>query len=395
MPYLKNGSVNLLNLHYGLRAFAMNGAGVFWAVYLLKAGVPQHAVFASIGLLLGMRFLFRPAILLVAPRLGLRRLVAFGAILGALPYVLLAQVHGVDVALLALCVVGALADTVYWTSFHAYFASLGDVEHRGKQVSAREALVALTGIVGPLVVGWTLVALGPQVAFGIAAIVQALSALAFFWTPEVAVKPVAPNAFRSALPATLVFATDGWIAGSAGYAWQIALFLTLGESFTAFGGARRACGARGRGVGPCARSVHRRWTRRSRGMAHLWKPRRVDPAARGEHRHGGSCGGRKRAGRTHRLPLRADVDDGGIQSGEALAVPVALPRDDGRWLGHRRRPAAVWPRQRCPRLALHCRRRSCWGSRASRSRTSCSTATIRASGLPRRRNRRNGGLNPL
>jgi hypothetical protein len=237
MPYLKNGSVNLLNLHYGLRAFAMNGAGVFWAVYLLKAGVPQHAVFASIGLLLGMRFLFRPAILLVAPRLGLRRLVAFGAILGALPYVLLAQVHGVDVALLALCVVGALADTVYWTSFHAYFASLGDVEHRGKQVSAREALVALTGIVGPLVVGWTLVALGPQVAFGIAAIVQALSALAFFWTPEVAVKPVAPNAFRSALPATLVFATDGWIAGSAGYAWQIALFLTLGESFTAFGGA--------------------------------------------------------------------------------------------------------------------------------------------------------------
>src|SRR5690349_17073912 len=110
MAYLNNGSVNLLNLHYALHAFAMNGAGVFWAVYLLNAGVPMPAVFGSLGLLLGVRFLFRPMILLVAPHLGLRALVAFGAILGALPYAILPNVHGVDAALLALCVVGALAD---------------------------------------------------------------------------------------------------------------------------------------------------------------------------------------------------------------------------------------------------------------------------------------------
>jgi DHA1 family inner membrane transport protein len=237
MAYLKNGAVNLLNLHYGLHALAMNGAGVFWAVYLLKAGVPAPAVFGSLGLLLGARFLFRPAILLVAPRLGLRALVAFGAIFGALPYVLLPQVHGVDAALLALCIVGAIADTFYWTCYHAYYAALGDAEHRGKQISAREALAALTGIVGPLLVGWTLVTLGPQVAFGAAAVVQALSALPFLWTPDVAVKVAAPNAFRSALPSVMIFATDGWIVSSSGYAWQIALFQTLGESFTAFGGA--------------------------------------------------------------------------------------------------------------------------------------------------------------
>ena len=237
MAYLKNGAVNLLNLHYGLHALAMNGAGVFWAVYLLKAGVPTPAVFGSLGLLLGARFLFRPAILLVAPRFGLRALVIFGAVLGALPYALLPQVHGVDLALLTLCIVGAIADTFYWTCYHAYFASLGDTEHRGKQISAREALAALTGIVGPLLVGWTLVTLGPQVAFGAAAIVHALSALPFLWTPDVAVKPTAPNAFRTALPGMLMFASDGWIYACSGYAWQIALFLTLGESFTAFGGA--------------------------------------------------------------------------------------------------------------------------------------------------------------
>jgi DHA1 family inner membrane transport protein len=237
MAYLKNGAVNLLNLHYGLHALAMNGAGVFWAVYLLKAGVPAPAVFGSLALLLGARFLFRPSILLVAPRFGLRALVIFGAVLGALPYALLPQVHGVDLALLTLCIVSAIADTFYWTCYHAYFAALGDTEHRGKQISAREALAALTGIVGPLLVGWTLVTLGPEVAFGAAAVVQAISALPFFWTPDVAVKPTAPAAFRTALPGMLMFASDGWIYASSGYAWQIALFLTLGESFTAFGGA--------------------------------------------------------------------------------------------------------------------------------------------------------------
>lgn len=40
MAYLKNSAVNFLNLHYGLHALVMNGAGVFWVVYLLKAGVP-------------------------------------------------------------------------------------------------------------------------------------------------------------------------------------------------------------------------------------------------------------------------------------------------------------------------------------------------------------------
>lgn len=237
MAYLKNGAVNLLSLHYGLHALAMNGAGVFWAVYLLKSGVPAPAVFGSLALLLGTRFLFRPAILLVAPRFGLRALVIFGAVLGALPYAILPHVHGVDLALLALCIVSAIADTFYWTSYHAYFAALGDTEHRGKQISAREALAALTGIVGPLLVGWTLVTLGPQVAFGAAAVAQAISALPFLWTPDVAVKPAAPNALRTALPGMVMFATDGWIYACSGYAWQIALFVALGESFTAFGGA--------------------------------------------------------------------------------------------------------------------------------------------------------------
>jgi hypothetical protein len=75
MAYLKNSAVNLLNLHYGLHALAQNGAGVFFAVFLLKAGVPVSAVFAAIALVLAGRFLFRPLVLVLAPRVGLRALV--------------------------------------------------------------------------------------------------------------------------------------------------------------------------------------------------------------------------------------------------------------------------------------------------------------------------------
>jgi hypothetical protein len=236
MAYLTNRAVNLLNLHYGLHALAMNGAGVFWAVYLLKAGVPVPAVFAALALLLAGRFLFRPTIILLAPRFGLRALVAFGTVFSALQYLFLAEVRGVDLMLLALCIVGAIGDTFYWTCYHAYFAALGDAEHRGKQIGTREAIASLTAIIGPLIGGWALVMLGPRAAFGAAAIVHALSALPFLGTPDVRVKATAPGAFGSALPSVLLFAADGWIVSGFLFAWQIALFLTLGESFTAFGG---------------------------------------------------------------------------------------------------------------------------------------------------------------
>ena len=236
MAYLTNRAVNLLNLHYGLHALALNGAGVFWVVYLLKAGVPVPAVFAALALLLAGRFLFRPIIVLLAPRFGLRALVAFGTVFSALQYLLLAEVHGVDAMLIALCVVGAIGDTFYWTCYHAYFASLGDAEHRGKQIGTREAIASLTAIIGPLIGGWALVTLGPRTAFGAATVVHALSALPFLGTPDVRVKASAPGAFWSALPSVLLFAADGWIVSGFLFGWQIALFLALGESFTAFGG---------------------------------------------------------------------------------------------------------------------------------------------------------------
>jgi hypothetical protein len=58
-----------------------------------------------------------------------------------------------------------------------------------------------------------------------------------FGTPNVAVVEEAPGALRAAFWGVLVFASDGWIAASQYFVWQIALFLSLGESFSVFGAA--------------------------------------------------------------------------------------------------------------------------------------------------------------
>ena len=126
MAFFRNAVVNLLNLHYGIHALAQYGGGAFFGVFLLKAGVPAPAVLAALALLLAGRFCVRPLILPAGRRWGIKPLLIAGTLLSGAQYLIIGRVHGLDVALLELCAVGALSDAVYWTSYHAYFAALGD-----------------------------------------------------------------------------------------------------------------------------------------------------------------------------------------------------------------------------------------------------------------------------
>jgi hypothetical protein len=237
MAFFRNNTVNLLNLHYGVHALALSGGGAFFAAFLLKAGVPAHAVLTAMAAILIGRFLVRPAILPLGRRFGLRPLVIAGTIITALQYPLLAEVQGVGWPLVLLCAFASLGDTFYWTAYHAYFASLGDAEHRGHQISAREAASATVGIAAPLLTGWALVTLGPQFAFGATCVVLMLSALPLFWTTNVEIADQAPGAIRAAWTGVLLFAADGWTAMGYAFVWQIALFISLKQDFAAFGGA--------------------------------------------------------------------------------------------------------------------------------------------------------------
>lgn len=210
---------------------------MFFLVFMLRAGVPVPFVFGSIALLVACRFILRPWILFLGKRFGLKPLVIFGTVAVAAQYPLLAEVRGVDRMLLALCIVSAVGDTFYWTCYHAYFASLGDAEERGSQLGAREAAAAIVGMVGPLLGGWALMTVGPRVAFGATAVVQLLAAVPLMSTPQVRIAASTEGTLRTALAGMIVFASDGWIASGYVFVWQIALFISLRESFSAFGGA--------------------------------------------------------------------------------------------------------------------------------------------------------------
>ncbi len=237
MAFFANSTVNRLNLHYGIHAIALTGGGAFFAAWLLKAGVALPWVLVSLALILIGRFAIRPLIVGFAARWGVRRLIIAGTLLSAAQYTVLVHVHGIGAVLFGLCALSSLADTLYWPTYHAYFASMGDSEHRGHQIGAREAIAAVVGVISPLVTGWLLVTFGPQTAFYLTAAVVALAALPLVGIADIKVAPSVPGAFRAALPGVLLFVADGFVASGYVFVWQVALFLSLGENFLSFGGA--------------------------------------------------------------------------------------------------------------------------------------------------------------
>ncbi|MEI9994501.1 MAG: MFS transporter [Rhizomicrobium sp.] len=237
MAFFHNRTINLLNLHYVIGTVAIGGGGAFFSVYLLKAGLGVPAVLLTLAIVFGSRLAIRTVLLPLGIRIGLRRLVVLGAVLMGCSYPFLAGVHGVGWGLVWLVLVSALADTVYWPSYHAYFAALGDAEHRGQQLGIREAVAAMLGIVSPLAAGWLLVVFGPQTAFWATGAVQVLSAIPLLWTPDIAVARSAPGVFRAALSGVMLFVADGWVAAGYFIVWQVALFVTLGQDYLAYGGA--------------------------------------------------------------------------------------------------------------------------------------------------------------
>lgn len=238
MAFLANRTINLVNLHYAIHSVAMGGGAAFVAAFLLKNGIAPPLVLGSIALILAARFILRPIAIVFAIRYGLRQLLIAGSILSALQYPVLAEVHEVGGILVAFCLLGALGDTVYWSSYHAYFALVGDDDNRGKHVGTREAVVAIIGIFAPLAAGYLLETAGPRIAFGLTALVVALSALPLAWTPDFNVARKAPaDAVKAALPAALISLGDGITAGGYHFAWQIVLFVALGADLMAFGGA--------------------------------------------------------------------------------------------------------------------------------------------------------------
>ena len=237
MAFFANDAINRVNLHYAVQALAQNLGGVFFFAYLLQAGISVPVTLLAFLSMVAGRFVLRPLIIPLGKRWGLRPLVIVGALLHAVQYPILAWVHGVGWPLVIYCAVGCPASALYWPTFHAYFAALGDAEHRGQQTTAREAAAAVIGIVAPLVGGWGLITAGPLVVFGVASLVQAASALPLIGAPNVRPPLSAPGAYKAAREGAAMFMADGWLGAGIYYVWQVALFVSVGRNIAAYGGA--------------------------------------------------------------------------------------------------------------------------------------------------------------
>lgn len=243
MAYLSNAAVNRLNIHTGLHALGYNLSGNFFIAFLLSRGFPAATIFLFFALILGLRFMLRPMVLYIAPRIGSRNTLYIGSIFFALQYLLLAQVTGINAAFLFYCLVAALSDIFYWTSYHAIFAFTGDEVHRGKQIGAREALATLANIIAPLAGGWAIDHFGAKSTFGVAAIIEMLAILPLLRVPDLPIAEVRPKgAFSAVYRGVFIFMTDGWIAVGLTFVWAAMLFGSAGHSFTNFGGALALAG---------------------------------------------------------------------------------------------------------------------------------------------------------
>jgi len=246
----RNRAVLRFNIHYAIQAFAESAGGVFVFVYFLKAGFSVAATLVILAVLVGGRFVLRPIILPFARRYGLKASLILGALLNSVTFPLLTAVHGLGAALAIFCAIGSLAGVFYWTCFHAYFAVMGDAEQRGRQVGVREAIATTIGVAAPLIGGVSLATLGAGPTFWAVGAIQALSVAPLIGAPDRPVVATSPEAFRAAREVGLLMVTDGLFAAGFFYVWQIALFVSLGESFAAFGGAVAIATLAGAACGP-------------------------------------------------------------------------------------------------------------------------------------------------
>jgi DHA1 family inner membrane transport protein len=270
MAFFGNDAVNRVNLHYGAQALAAAAGGIFYLAYLLRAGISVPASLTIFAATLAGRFAFRPATLPLAKLWGLRPLVILGSLVVAGEYLLLGQVKGLDLWLLALVIVSSVGEATYWPAYHAYFAQVGDAEHRGQQIGAREALATLAGIVGPVIGAWAILTFGGGWAFGAVACIQAASALPLIGAPDVPVRPSAPGAWAAARSGMTLFLVDGWMAACWYLIWQVVLFVSLGRSLEAYGGAMALAALVGAVIGLLfGRHIDRGHGRRATVIAYL------------------------------------------------------------------------------------------------------------------------------
>lgn len=243
-------TIRRIYAHTALQSFVEASGGLFVAGFLVRQGLSPSLALVSTALVLLSRFALRGAVLPLAHAYGLRSVVLMGVVVRAVSFAMLPMVGGLGAMLVGYILVSGLGSVLYWTGYHAYVSAAGDNDAMGRQVSIQQATTASVGIVAPIAGGFLLAGAGPAVAFAVIAALQLVAGLPFIGAANPAIDPDA-----KADPAIVRFGrrlyfAEGLQAGCAVIVWNLALFVTLGQSFENFGGALALAG-----VGAAAGSI--------------------------------------------------------------------------------------------------------------------------------------------
>lgn len=235
-------AIHRIYAHTGLQSFVEASGGLFVVGFLVKQGLSPALALASFALVLISRFALRAAVLPIAHAHGLRAVLLLGCGVRAASFLMLPFVEGTGLLLLAYILVSGLGSVLYWTGYHAYVSAAGDNAALGRQVSIQQATTAAVGIVAPVAGGFLLSGAGPVIGFAVIATMQLLAGLPLVGAPN----PAIPRESR-ADPAIVsagrrIYFSEGLQSGCSVVVWNLALFVTLGQSFENFGGALALAG---------------------------------------------------------------------------------------------------------------------------------------------------------
>lgn len=229
-------------VHVGLQSFVEASGGLFVAGFLVAQGFSHALALAAFAGTLLARFSLRGLVLPLAKQAGLRSVVLAGVVVRAASFVLLPFVDGAGPLLAAFILVTGLGSVLYWTGWHSLVSAIADAGRGGRQVSIQQATTAVVGIVAPLAGGLLVDRAGPLVGFGTIALVQLAAALPLLGAPNPGVAAEARLDAPLTTRARRLYLCEGFHAGCAVVIWNLALFVTLGQHFDAFGGAIAVAG---------------------------------------------------------------------------------------------------------------------------------------------------------
>lgn len=231
-----------LYVHVGMQSFVEASGGLFIAGFLVAQGFSHALALAAFAGTLLARFALRGLVLPLARRAGLRSVVIAGVVVRCLSFLLLPLVAGAGPALAAFILVTGLGSVLYWTGWHSLASALADSERGGRQVSIQQATTAVVGIVAPLAGGLLLDRAGAMVGFGVIAAIQLAAVLPLLAMPNPGIAADAALDRPTTARARRLYLSEGFHSGCAVVIWNLALFVTLGQHFDAFGGAIAVAG---------------------------------------------------------------------------------------------------------------------------------------------------------